>query len=390
MKYQSYQVELNNLKSISQFRTLNPVQKREGAYIFLGENKYLNFSSNDYLGLTVRQEFYREFQQYLNEEDFFKKYPLSSSSSRLLTGNPDVYEELEKELSLLYDRESALVFNSGYHANIGIISALAKKGDVIFCDKLNHASMIDGLKLADADFFRYKHNDLEALEKLLIKKRASYNRAWIVSESIFSMDGDSADLKNLLKLKNKYDCYLYIDEAHSCGVFGEKGLGLCEQEGILKEVDILMGTFGKALGGLGAYAVMDEVLRDFLINQMRPFIFTTALSPFQLLWNLFVLKKIPFLQKERDELLKISQKLKKGFIKKGYEVPSDSQIVPLIIGENEKTVLLAEQLKENQILASAIRPPTVPKNTSRLRFSLTAALDEKHIKKVLELVPERV
>lgn len=237
--------------------------------------EFLNFSSNDYMGIAadaeLRREFYAQYPDAATPE-----LALSSASSRLLTGNTPAYVRLEEKLSALYNRRAALVFNSGYHANIGILPALSSDRDLILSDKLNHASIIDGMRLADAEFRRYRHLDCEQLEKILADRRAAYRRVFLVTESVFSMDGDAADLKKLVGLKKKYDCILVVDEAHSVGVRGPNGTGLSAELGVADDIDILIGTFGKAFGSTGAYAIMEPEVRTYLVNHMRPLIFTTG------------------------------------------------------------------------------------------------------------------
>jgi len=365
------QLELDALREKDQFRVLRDIKKDD----------LLNLSSNDYLGIAampeLREEFYENLQNCPTDED----YALSSSSSRLLTGNHPAYIKLEQTLSNMYNDRAALVFNSGYHANIGILPALSTKKDLILCDKLNHASIIDGIRLADATFKRYPHLDYDALANLLEKNSSEYENIFIISESIFSMDGDAADLRKLVEIKQKYNATLIIDEAHSVGVFGETGCGLAEEQGVLDQVDIIVGTFGKAFCSAGAYAIMDVVVRDYLINKMRSFIFTTALPPVVVNWSRFVLTKTIGMKKRREHLFKISKKLHDGL-----KTIGDSQIIPFIVGENAAALALSDKLREAGVLAFAIRPPTVPAGTARLRFSLSAALTEEDIDKILNLM----
>jgi len=362
------QSELAALHEKDQFRVLRDIKK----------DGILNLSSNDYLGLGSMPELREEFYANLKKCPADETYALSSSSSRLLTGNHPGYPGLEQTLSNMYNGRAALVFNSGYHANIGILPALSTKKDLILCDKLNHASIIDGIRLADAEFKRYPHLDYAALEKLLEKNLSGYDNIFIISESVFSMDGDAADLRKLVALKRKYNAFLIVDEAHSVGVFGDTGCGLAEEQGALDDIDIIVGTFGKAFCSAGAYAIMDSAVRDYLINKMRPFIFTTALPPVVVNWSRFVLTKIVGMKERREHLFKISAKLRQGL-----NAVSDSQIIPLIVGENAAAVALSERMRAAGILVFAIRPPTVPAGTARLRFSLTANLTEKDIDKIL-------
>ncbi|MDD5597120.1 MAG: 8-amino-7-oxononanoate synthase [Victivallaceae bacterium] len=361
--------ELNSLRERDQLRIL-----RESRF----DAGLLNLSSNDYLGLSSIPELRDEFYTGLQYNATDAAYALSSSSSRLLTGNHSGYSGLETVLKKLYERP-ALVFNSGYHANIGILPALTTGSDLILCDRLNHASIIDGVRLSDAHFKRYPHLDYEILEGLLIKSAAEYKNVFIITESVFSMDGDMADLRRLVELKERYNATLIVDEAHSVGVFGDNGRGLAEAQGVLGKVDILVGTFGKAFCSAGAFAVMDEITRDYLINKMRPFIFTTALPPVTVNWSRFVLEKNALLKERREHLLKISSRLRSEL---GLE--SDSQIVPLLLGENSAALEMAEKFRKAGILVFAIRPPAVPAGTARIRLSLNASLQNKDIDKILD------
>ena len=244
-----------------------------------------------------------------------------------------------------------------------------QKGDVIFSDKLNHASIIDGMRLSEGKFFRFPHNKMEALEKLLIKERENYKNAFIITESVFSMDGDIEDLKKLVELKKRYNCNLIIDEAHAFGVFGEKGLGVAEDLGILDDVDLVVGTFGKSVGSMGAFAVGSEILIDFLINKSRPFIFSTALPPICIAFSKWIIEnKFPQTKIKRQRMLKIAR-----------QMGSSSQIIPVIVGENKDTVDLCNILFHNGYFTLPIRPPTVPVGTSRIRLSLTSEIEEDEL-----------
>lgn len=371
------QNELNVLKEQDQFRILRNLQSVPDV---------LNLSSNDYLGLAAMPELREEFYAEVAKNPTADKYALSSSSSRLLTGNHSAYIELEHDLSEMYNGRAALVFNSGYHANIGILPALSTKKDLILSDKLNHASIIDGLRLADAQFKRYPHLDYSRLEKLLDKNKDEYENIFIITESVFSMDGDVADLRKLVSLKEKYDAFLIVDEAHSVGVLGDKGCGLAEEQGVLDKVDMVVGTFGKAFCSAGAYAIMEMPLKEYLINKMRSLIFTTALPPVCVSWSSFVLRKTAQMKKRREHLKMLGEKLRNGLREKNLKTDGNSQIVPLILGENSAAVEMSEKLREAGLLVFAIRPPTVPKGTARLRFSLHGALKESDIDKILELV----
>ncbi|MGC7588919.1 8-amino-7-oxononanoate synthase [Bisgaard Taxon 46] len=376
---ESYLQHLDELKAQNQFRQL-PQLIHQGRFIQREGNTMLNMSSNDYLGLannqTLRQSFLNQYQELP---------AFTSSSSRLLTGSFPIYDELESLISKAFGRESALLFNSGYHANIGILPALADKKTLIVADKLVHASMIDGIRLAQCDFLRFRHNDYEHLEQILQKNHRTFERIIIVTESVFSMDGDCADLTKLVALKQQFSqVMLYVDEAHAIGVYGEKGLGIAEQQGGIDQIDILVGTFGKALASMGAYVVCDQWLKDYLVNKMRPLIFSTALPPFNIAWTHFLFQQLPNLKAEREHLAMLSQRLRNAIVDIfDAPMPSESCIVPYILGDNELTVRTAQHLQKQGYYCLPIRPPTVPKGTSRIRFSLTADMQLTDVEELI-------
>ncbi|HDR1252832.1 TPA: 8-amino-7-oxononanoate synthase [Pasteurella multocida] len=380
-----YQQQLADLKAQNQFRQL-PQLIHRGRFIQREDNTMLNMSSNDYLGLAnneaLRQAFFTQYQDQLPA--------LTSSSSRLLTGSFPIYDELESLMAQAFGRESALLFNSGYHANIGILPALADKKTLIVADKLVHASMIDGIRLAQCEFVRFRHHDYVHLEQILQKNDRTFKRIIVVTESVFSMDGDCADLTQLVALKRRYpQVMLYVDEAHAIGVLGEKGLGLAEQQGCINQIDILVGTFGKALGSMGAYVICDQVIRDYLVNKMRPLIFSTALPPFNVAWTHFVFQQLPHLQAERAHLAQLSQHLRQAIVDIfQVPMPSESCIVPYILGDNELTVRTAQRLQQQGYYCLPIRPPTVPKGTSRIRFSLTADMQVAEVEQFIACLQE--
>jgi 8-amino-7-oxononanoate synthase len=310
----------------------------------------------------------------------------SSCSSRLLTGNSTSYTQLEDYLAQLYNREAALVINSGYHANIGILPALMDKNDLVLADKLVHASIIDGLKLTEAKVIRYRHNDLEQLQDILEKGRTHYKNVIIVTESVFSMNGDTADIQKLVELKNKYDALLYVDEAHAVGVYGKQGLGLCDTSDTTSHIDFIVGTFGKALASQGAFVICDRIMKVYLVNTMRSLIFTTALPPISLQWTLYVMNKIKEMENERVHLALLSEIFRKLLMQHGYETLGCSQIVPLIIGDNMASIKFSDHLMRHGIFALPVRPPTVPEGTSRIRFSLTADMVEHDIAHVIDVI----
>ncbi|MEY8687164.1 8-amino-7-oxononanoate synthase [Bacteroides sp. AN502(2024)] len=374
--------EIQTLIAGKNDRSLPPLI-HNGRYVLLNGQRMLNLSSNDYLGLANDVSLKEEFLKTLTPETFLP----TSSSSRLLTGNFSDYRKLEQQLATLFGTESALIFNSGYHANTGILPAICSSHTLILADKLVHASLIDGIKLSSAKCIRYRHNDISQLQRLIAENHNVYEQIIVVTESIFSMDGDEADLHALIQLKKSYsNVLLYVDEAHAFGVRGEKGLGCAEEQECINDIDFLVGTFGKAIASTGAYIVCRQLIREYLINKMRTFIFTTALPPINIQWTSRVLEHLPALQHKRDHLLQISQKLKEALTAKGYHCPSVSHIVPMIIGTSEDTLLKAAELQRKGFYALPVRPPTVPSGTSRIRFSLTADITEHEIDQLIKLI----
>ena len=364
--YNAYRNALLEKKESLNFRSLNALEI-EGKYVIQNNRRLLNLSSNDYLGIStyedIRQEFLKNYDK-----------PLSVPSARLLCANTTSYEKLEVLLSQKFKKEAALLFNSGYHANVGIYSALAKKGDVVFCDKLNHASIIDGIRLGGADLIPFKHVNYEDLESKLKRYASKYENVIIATEALFSMDGDFCDIKKLTELKEKYNAILIVDEAHSFGVYGG-GLGFCAQEKMLDSVDLIMATFGKAVGSYGAFCVGRRVLIDYLINFSRSFIFSTVFPQISAEFAYFVLENYIF---KSDKLAKKLLSLKDYMHKNlcGLDILGSSYIVPVIFGENKKALDASKKLYENGYYCLPVRYPTVAKNSARLRISLNAALDE--------------
>ena len=372
----AFKQQLEQLSAKNQYRSI-PDLVHQGRYITRENRTMLNMSSNDYLGLASNENLRQSFlQQY---GDNFPSF--TSSSSRLLTGNFPIYTDLEQLIAQRFQRESALLFNSGYHANLGILPALTTTKSLILADKLVHASMIDGIRLSQCEFFRYRHNDYEHLKSLLEKNARKFDRTFIVTESVFSMDGDVADLNYLVQLKKQFpDTYLYVDEAHAIGVYGKNGLGIAERANVIADIDLLVGTFGKALASMGAYVVCDQILKECLINQMRPLIFSTALPPFNVAWTHFIFERLPQFSKERTHLEQLSLFLRQEVEHRTQIMPSQTCIVPYILGENDATLAKAKALQEQGYYCLSIRPPTVPKGTSRIRLSLTADMTMDEVK----------
>lgn len=364
-----YIKKLDIIKEAGNYRVLRNIE-HNGFLIHADGREMLNLSSNDYLGLSSNPRLIDDFRA----ETDVMALAYSAASSRLLSGNHQYYKMLEDDLADLYDKESALVFNSGYHANIGILPALTGKRDLIVSDKLVHASIIDGLRLSEAQMLRYRHMDYEHLHSILTQHREEYENVFIVTESIFSMDGDVADLQQLCEIKKEFDCFLYVDEAHAIGVRGTNGLGCCEEQACTEDIDFIVGTFGKAFASMGAFVVCEELFREYLINTQRSLIFTTALPPVNVAWTRFVLNRMPEFYDLRIKLAGVSERLREVLVEKGFETRGSSHIVPMVCGSNENSVEMAELLQDNGFFALPVRYPTVPKNEARIRFSLNASI----------------
>lgn len=361
-------------------RKLRPAASRRPGTIRFGDKEYIDLSSNDYLGLSNHPKLIEA------AKGAVEKYGVGSSASRLLSGDLEICHKLEERVAKFKGKEAALIFNSGYQANVGILSALYGEEDAIFSDKLNHASIVDGLILSGARFFRFRHNDMAHLKSLLEKERVRFKNALIVTETIFSMDGDRPDLKALVELKEKFDCALMVDEAHATGIFGKNGSGVVEEEGLTDKVDLIMGTFGKALGSFGAYLASSREIIEYMVNRCRSFIYSTALPPAIIASNLAALEIIRDEPHRRNELLKLAGDFRSLLKEKGFDVKGSSQIIPVIIGENHATVKMAEAIQEKGYWVLPIRPPTVPQGEARLRFSLTF----DHKKNVLDKLADDI
>ena len=376
----NFELELDLLKCKNNLRSIKNIDSKNGKYIYFDGKKLLNLSSNNYLSIGNNKELEEEF--FCN---YYKKEAFSSSSSRLLTGNETIYFDLEESLSKLYNKDKSLLFNSGYSANLGIIQGLFNKNDVIFCDKLNHASIIDGIRLSEAKMIRYNHLDYNHLEKLLNKERNNFKTACIISESLFSMDGDLADIDKLIELKNKYNCLLMVDESHSFGIYGKSGLGCCENT--KEDVDIIMSGFGKGCGSFGAFCTGSREIIDYLINKARSFIFSTSLPPINIAWTNFIINKIfPIYEEKRNNLLKLSKYFKEQLENIGFKNNSESYIIPIILNDEDILIKTQKYLIENGFYVLPIRYPTVPKNSPRFRLSLTSDINEEDISNFIQIL----
>jgi 8-amino-7-oxononanoate synthase len=372
MNRERYSRKLETIREAGNHRVLREMHFN-GFLIHHDGREMLNLSSNDYLGLASNPALREEF----GRETDIGALSYSAVSSRLLSGNHAYYTLLENDLKEMYGKEEALVLASGYHANIGILPALAGKRDLVIADKLVHASLIDGMRLCDAEMMRYRHLDYDHLREILFKSREQYENIFIVSESIFSMDGDVANLQELCDVKREYDAFLYIDEAHAVGTRGTNGLGCCEEQGCIADIDFIVGTFGKAFASLGAFVTCDALFKEFLVNTQRSLIFSTALPPLVVAWTRFVLNRMPALVPDRLRLATVADRLRETLVARGFESGGESHIVPCRCGSNENSVYLSSQFRDHGFFVLPIRYPTVPKNEARLRFSLNAAIPDE-------------
>lgn len=352
--------ELDEFKIENRFRTIKTNDK-----------SLYNFSSNDYLSLAHDKDLLQKFYQNYS----FDNYKLSSSSSRLIDGSYLTVMRLEKKVEEIYGKP-CLVFNSGFDANSSIIETFFDKKSLIITDRLNHASIYEGCINSRAKILRYSHLDVNALEKLLNKYSEDYDDILVVTETVYSMDGDCAEIKKICDLKDKYNFNLMVDEAHSYGVYG---YGIAYNEKLVDKIDFLVIPLGKAGASVGAYVICDEIYKNYLINKSKKFIYSTALPPVNNLWNLFVLENMINFKVKIEKFQELVAFSLSTLKKLNLKTKSTSHIISIIIGDNLNTVNLSNNLKEHGYLAYAIKEPTVPKDTARLRISLTADMKKEDI-----------
>ena len=381
----AYNEALEELRRNGRLRQLTETECGERLIVRDGA-PMLNLSSNDYLGIAQDHSLWKSF---LEETPPERLLP-SAVSSRLLTGNHPAYTRLERLLTRLYDRPAALVFNSGYHANSGILPAIADNRTLILAHKLIHASLIDGLHLGHAPYIRYRHNDYQHLETLLREKAPLFDTVIVATESIFSMDGDICDLPRLIALKREFrNVMLYIDEAHAIGVRGQHGLGLCEEYNCIADVDMLVVTFGKAIASVGAALICDREIKEWLVNTMRPFIFTTALPPINVEWTHYILSHLDGMADKRRHLATIAQRVNDTITQERGDTGSRSHIIPYIIGDAAEAQAEAIRMQRQGFYLLPVRPPTVPAGTSRLRISLHAACNDEEIDRLIVALTQK-
>jgi glycine C-acetyltransferase len=366
---------LEDIEQKGRLRRMRIVDGRQGTEVKLDGDERIMLCSNDYLGLAGDERICSAAKNALD------RFGFGAGASRLISGNMTSHLELESKLASFKGTEAALLFNSGYTANISVLPALAGVGDLIISDELNHASIIDGCRLSRADVKIYPHNDCEALRRILDDHRGK--RMLIVTESLFSMDGDFAPLSELVALAEEFDATLMVDEAHATGCYGKTGSGLVEQYELTDRGIIQMGTLGKALGGYGAYIAGSRALIDYLINTARGFIFSTALPPSIAAAAAAAIDICRESTEERKKLQETAIMLRNYLIGLGLDVPrGESQIIPIVMGAEDQAMRAAQYLLDCGIYVQGIRPPTVPEGTSRLRLTVTATLEDGQTKKI--------
>ena len=374
---QSWRQRLGELEGQGRMRHLAATARKSDGKVDRGHGPLVDFSSNDYLGLTRHPELKAR------AADFVALWGAGSGASRLVTGNLPPYLAIESKIAAGKGAEAALVLASGFQANASLLPALLDKDCIVFADRLIHASLIHGCQAAGARLVRFRHNDMGHLEELLAEHRD--RTPFIVTETVFSMDGDRADLGALSELAERFGAFLYLDEAHATGALGENGFGLAH--GMASSACLVMGTFSKAMGSFGAYAVCSANLRDYLVNRCGGLIYATALPPAVLGAIDAALDLVPTMKAERERLAANADYLRQGLRALGKDCgASSTQIVPLIVGEERAALDLTFALERKGMLAMAIRPPTVPPGSSRLRFALASYHTEQDIDRLLAVL----
>jgi 8-amino-7-oxononanoate synthase len=379
-----FQREIERLKRKDAFRWLRAMEGAAAPRMQVDGREVIVLCSSNYLGLATHPRLKAAAVEATN------RFGVCSAASRLISGNNELYRTLEEQLATLKGREAALVYSTGYMANLGVISAVVGEGDVVYADALSHASIVDGCRLSRAMVKVFPHNDLSALEARL-KAERGFRRKLIVVDGVYSMDGDLAPLPDLTKLARSYDALLMLDDAHGTGVLGERGGGTAEHFSLAGPdgVHIEVGTLGKALGSFGAYVVGSRSLREYLINRSRSFIFTCALAPSALAAAIAALDLLVREPGIRERLWDNVRHFREGLHRMGLSTePSVTHIVPVMTYERERTMALSERLLELGVFCQGIRPPTVPPRTSRLRFTVTAEHTRADLDQALEAIDQ--
>ena len=370
--------DLAHIRDRKLYRALTELGTGQSPEITIDGKRYILLASNGYLGLSVDPRVVEAAGRALG------KYGTGSGGSRLVSGSTDLHRELEERIASFKNAESAILFSSGYLANIGTISSLIGEGDMVYSDELNHASIIDGCRLSRAEIRIYRHLDSGHLESLLSSDGKRKGKRLIVTDTVFSMDGDLAHLPRLVELSDRYGCMLMVDEAHATGVLGERGSGATEHFGVEDEVPIVMGTLSKAIGSLGGYIAGSRKLTDFIRNRVRSYIFDTSLPAASLAASLAAIDIIENEPWRRERLWRLIKMFKSGIGDIGLTIlPSDSAIVPVLVGEAGPALEFASALRENGVYTPAVRPPSVPEGMCRIRATLMAVHTDEQVETAL-------
>ena len=371
--------ELKQIHDKQLFRLLTELETGQSPEVTISGKRYILLGSNSYLGLSVDPKVVESARAAL------EKYGTGSGGSRLVSGSFDLHRELEEKIAEFKNTESAILFSSGYLANIGTISALVGSDDIIYSDELNHASIIDGSRLSRSTVRIYKHLDLNHLEELLESDRNKKCKKLIVTDTVFSMDGDLVPLPELVELSEHYGCILMIDEAHATGVLGKRGSGATEHFGVEDRVPVVMGTLSKAIGSLGGYIAGSQELIDFIRNRVRSYIFDTSLPPASIAASITAINIIENEPQRREHLWNMVEQFKTGIENTGLEVlPSHSAIIPVLIGDAEPALNFAKMLRDNGVFTPAVRPPSVPHGMCRIRVTIMAKHTTEHVDTALK------
>jgi glycine C-acetyltransferase len=375
--------QVQELKDQGVYRVLPVMEGANEAEIILNGQSVINLSSNNYLGFANNPK--------LKEAAIkaVEKYGVGSGAVRTIIGNMDIHEELEVKLAKFKREEAVMVFQSGFNCNAGAIQAITNKGDLIISDELNHASIIDGVRLSRADKAVFKHSDMKDLERVLHEKRADYANCLIITDGVFSMDGDLAKLPEIVEIAEKYNCMTYVDDAHGSGVLGENGRGTVDHFGLHGRIDFTIGTLSKAIGVLGGYVAGNKVMKEWLLHRGRPLLFSTSLPPAAVGAIMAAVDLLSSTTEYTDRLWSNAKFFKTELGKLGYNIGnSETPITPVIIGDEAKTVAFSKRMLEKGVFVSAIIFPTVPKGAGRVRCMVTAGHTEEQLSRAVKVFEE--
>ncbi len=376
---------LGAIRDSGTYRSMRVLDGLQGPRMSVDGVEVLLFASSNYLDLARHPEVVEAAQRATRD------WGCAAGGSRLITGNLAIHEALEAELAQFFGREAALAFNTGYMANVGVIPALVGAGDVLVSDELNHASIIDGARLARAEVAVFRHGDVDSFAETLGRARVKARRILVAVDGVYSMDGDVAPVAEIVKRAHEADAMVLLDDAHGTGILGARGRGTAEAAGVLAEVDILMGTLGKSLGSFGAFVVGNARLRDLLVNTARSFIFSCALAPAQIEAARVSLRLIDEEPWRRQRLAANCDRLRRRLANAGISTaPSTTHILPVVLGDNEQTMSVCEDLLERGYYAQGIRHPSVPRGSARLRITPMATHDESEIDGLVDAIIDSI